>query len=122
MARSTGVTGLGPPVLTFHEACVHTAGVAEVPHVESLQTVIPQLPSVAQALQNGVHEALKETSQTISALRGLEHARRPVCWRLGAWPADRWEVVETWEVGPGGRPSGYSGCVLSFVFPVLAMK
>ena len=44
-----------------------TAAVAEVPHVEPLEAVVPQLPGVAQALQNGVHEALQETTCTSAA-------------------------------------------------------
>lgn len=39
-----------------------TAAVAEVPQIEPLQAVVSQLPRVAQALQNGVHEALRETT------------------------------------------------------------
>lgn len=42
------------------------AAVAEVPHVEPLEAVVPQLPGVAQALQNGVHEALQEIVRTVS--------------------------------------------------------
>ena len=39
---------------------MYIAAVAEIPHIEPLEAVIPQLPGVAQALQNGVHEALQE--------------------------------------------------------------
>lgn len=38
--------------LTFHEGCVCIAAVAEIPHIESLEAIISQLPGVAQALQN----------------------------------------------------------------------
>lgn len=48
--------------LTFHEGCVGLAAVAEIPCVEPLQAVISQLPGVTQTLQNGVHEALQETT------------------------------------------------------------
>lgn len=52
-------------LLTFHEGCVSTAAVAEIPHVEPLKAVVPQLPGVAQALQNGVHEALQEITHSV---------------------------------------------------------
>lgn len=47
--------GAGPRphgLLTFHESRVCAAGVAEVPHVQPLEAVIPQLSGVAQALKN----------------------------------------------------------------------
>lgn len=56
--KGSGATPTG--LLTFHEGRVCTAGVAEVPHVQPLEAVIPQLTGVAQALKNGVHEALGE--------------------------------------------------------------
>lgn len=71
-------------LLTFHEGCVDTAAVAEIPHVEPLEAVIPQLPGVAQTLQNGVHEALQEIIQTISGERPLScvstHAVPKALW------------------------------------------
>lgn len=52
-------------VLTFHEGCVCIATVTEIPHIEPLEAIISQFPGVAQALQNGVHEALQDVIQTI---------------------------------------------------------
>lgn len=76
--------------LTFHEGRVCTAAVAEVPHVEPLEAVVSQLPGVAQALQDGVHEALQESTQAISS-----GTKTPV-WRVF--------LLNTYP-----RPSGSSG-------------
>lgn len=45
---------------TFHESCLGLAVVVEVHAVDVPQAVVPQLRSVTQTLQDGVHEALQQ--------------------------------------------------------------
>lgn len=48
---------------TFHESGAGPAVVVEVCAVDVHQTVVPQLLSVAQTLQDGVHETLEREKQ-----------------------------------------------------------
>lgn len=48
---------------TFHESGVGPAVVVEVCAVDVHQAVVPQLLSVAQTLQDGVHETLETEKQ-----------------------------------------------------------
>lgn len=51
--------------LTFHEGCISPAVVVQVRAMDICQAVIPQLRSVAQTLQDGVHEALEIINRDI---------------------------------------------------------
>lgn len=92
-------------LLTFHESCVCTAGMAEVPHVQPLETVISQLAGVAQTLKNRVHEALREIIQQLVGVHGSGFFLSCVFPTNGT--IGRWGQLE--ETGPSGRLSGIGG-------------
>lgn len=51
--------------LTFHEGCISPAVVVQVCAMDICQAVISQLRSIAQTLQDGVHEALEFMNRDI---------------------------------------------------------